>query len=57
MIKILKDPNIQKKKPTLNLKPNHYSYASEGGRYWNAELRGTAVKDGYGWYKHKEATP
>ena len=51
MIKILKNPDILKKKPTLNLKPNHYSYASEYGRHWNPKLNGQAVRDGQGWYR------
>jgi len=51
MIKILKDPDILKKKPNLNLKPNHYSYTSEYERYWNPQLKGQTIRDGKGWYK------
>ena len=51
----LKDPDVLKKKPRLRLMPNHYDLVSEGKRFWSVELRGAAVKDGYGWYKHKGA--
>ena len=60
---ILKDSNVLKKKPKLRLMPNHYHFVSEGGRFWHAVTatgflgvqmaKGTAVKDGYGWYKSK----
>ena len=48
---ILKDSNVLKKKPKLRLMPNHYHFVSEFGRI--AIGYGTAVKDGYGWYKSK----
>jgi hypothetical protein len=51
MIKILKDPDILKKKPKLILKPNHYILHSEYHRQWHSTHQGQAIKDGYGWYK------
>jgi len=50
MNKTLKNSDILKKKPNLNLKPNHYDYSSETIRMWPA-LNGQAIRDGKGWYK------
>jgi len=52
MIKILKDKEILKKKPNLNLKPNHYHFISGQGRIWNSSVRGTAQRVG-DWYKER----
>ena len=50
MIKILKDKEILKKKPSLKLMSNHYHFISGHGRIWNSSVRGTAKKVG-NWYK------
>ena len=52
MIKILKDKEILKKKPNLNLKSNHYHFISGQGRIWNSSVRGTAQRVG-DWYKER----
>jgi len=47
----LKNPDIKKEKPNLNLYPNHYHYTTSRGRTWNSEMRGQAISDQKGWYK------
>ena len=51
MLRVLKNPDIKRDKPTLKLKTNHYHFLSKYGRTWNSYNRGTAVSDGKGWYK------
>jgi len=50
MIKKLKNPDMKDGKPDLKLYPNHYHYISDQGRIWKSEYRGTAYRDGNGWY-------
>ena len=52
-VKILKDKDVLKKKPNLNLKPNHYHLISGQGRIWDSSTKGTAYKHG-NWYKEKK---
>lgn len=44
----LKSRYILTRKPDLNLCSNHFKEQTSPKRIWN---RGTAVKDGKGWYK------
>lgn len=47
--KILKSETIKERKPDLKLCPNHYHVVST--RTWPSWAKGTARRDGRGWYK------
>lgn len=50
--KILKSKTIKERKPDLKLCPNHYHVVSTAStRTWPSWTKGTARRDGRGWYK------
>ncbi len=48
---LLKQPDILKRKPDLKLCGNHFKVFKKIHRFWDASKRGTAKRDGGGWYK------